>query len=102
MFAFWQLRFATFGRPGALTSVVTIKGSELLPSFLRVYAFIQILYVEYGSGRKKDFIKILKIFARSSWLRKSEDLDQLKHLIFELTKLHGMSGITITFSAPMI
>ena len=51
---------------------------------------------------KKRFHKILKILARSSWLRESEDLDQLKHSIFDLTQLHGMSGITITSSTPMI
>jgi hypothetical protein len=46
---------------------VTIKGSELLPSFLRVYAFIQILYVEYGSeNKKKDLLRIKKILHKPS------------------------------------
>ncbi len=46
VFPFWQVRLTTTGGPGALISVLTISGSELLPSFFRVYAFIQILYSE--------------------------------------------------------
>ena len=51
VFPFWQVRLTIRGGPGARMSVRTISGSELLPSFFKVYALIQILYSEYGSKK---------------------------------------------------